>query len=508
MMKRLTACAMAALLILLAAVPALAETYTLEEKFYMQAFEQSAYRGTVTFAVSGNGTALMDSAQWALLRNLAPRLSLSLEHTTTRERDEGQATVSLLLDGKDNIKTTLLYDEKLYGVSSTLLGGENAYFTVARDWDLSNLAQSLIQQNSAWPPVWRMILAALNAPEAWKERAKPRLSLYETKLGLWMNSYASFSTGRENNVAYSELSCTIPAQAVKAEIKQLLLDLYNDAELLSMLREIVTAQEAAAYLQPVGMNNLFAMLDQLKLEEDVQIVRRYDATGNALLDSMTLPFAGTSPLHRITVSVGTEETGKNWRFQGEMSTGAEFDVSCLLGEDHIYTGAVTVLLPEEEQNGFVVKDSDARRTVAFDYSLIWEPGEDQYNLSRDQFSRAIKASLLIRPREGSTLPEQSVVLDASLLSGSSQRSATQLNGTLTWRDMESDASITATLSSRTVSPFAYNTPSSLNGAVRLDLLTQESRSGLMQSWLTRAAGVLGQLLLSGGGLNLSTVQPR
>jgi hypothetical protein len=30
----------------------------------------------------------------------------------------------------------------------------------------------------------------------------------------------------------------------------------------------------------------------------------------------------------------------------------------------------------------------------------------------------------------------------------------------------------------------------------------------MQSWLTRAAGVLGQLLLSGGGLNLSTVQPR
>jgi len=74
--------------------------------------------------------------------------------------------------------------------------------------------------------------------------------------------------------------------------------------------------------------------------------------------------------------------------------------------------------------------------------------------------------------------------------------------------MESDASITATLASRTVSPFAYNTPSSLTGAVRLDLLTQESRAGLMQNWIVRAQSVLLQILQSGGAVNLSTVQPR
>ena len=103
MIRRFIACALAALLLMLAAGPALADTYTLEQKFIIQAFQQSAYRGTVTFAVSGDRTATIGDAEWLMLKNLAPRISLSLEHTTTRERDEGQAAVTLLLDGKSNI---------------------------------------------------------------------------------------------------------------------------------------------------------------------------------------------------------------------------------------------------------------------------------------------------------------------------------------------------------------------------------------------------------------------
>ena len=110
----------------------------------------------------------------------------------------------------------------------------------------------------------------------------------------------------------------------------------------------------------------------------------------------------------------------------------------------------------------------------------------------------MKSTLLIRPRGASNLPEQSVTLEASLASGSSQRSATQLNGKLTWRDMESGASIVLDLASRTVSPFAYNRPSNLTNAVRVDLLNQESRTALVQSWMNRAATVFAQLLLSGG----------
>ena len=508
MMKRWIALALAALLALSLCAPALADTYTLAEKFYIQAFRESAYRGTVTMTVEGNGSSLFNAMQWVALKNLAPQLSLTVEHTTTRERDEGQAAATMLVNGKENIKTTLMYDEKLLGVSSTLLGGTNAYFTAARDWDLSRLTQSLVQGDSAWPPVWRMLLAANNASDEWKARAKERTTIYETKLGLWLNGYASFATGRENNISYSELSCLIPAQAVKAEIKQLLVDFYNDSELLTLLREIVTAQEAAAYLQPAVMNDLFAMLDELKLQGDVKIVRRYDSMGGALLDSISLPFAENGLLSQLTVSLVTEEAGKKWVLEGVMNDTTEFAFSCLAGEDMIYTGSVELLLPQQENSGFVVSDGAAdRKNVAFDYSLSWEPGEDQYTLSNDRFTRDMKGALLIRPKGVSDLPEQSITLEASLASGSSQRSATQLNGKLTWRDMESGASITLDLASRTVSPFAYTTPSKLTNAVRIDLLNQESRSALAQSWLQRAAAVFAQLLSNAGVAGLYTVQP-
>lgn len=507
-MKRLAALLLAALMAL-AAVSAVAEDYTLEEKFYQQAFKESAYRGTVTLAVTGDSTALMGAAEWAALKSLAPRLNLSMEHATTANKDEGQATLTLSVDGQASARHTYMYDDKLIAFGGTLLGGDNVYYSAARTWNVAELMESALRSDNAWPPMWRVVAAVETAPKEWKDRAADRIAQYETKLGLWLNGYASFSTGRENNVAYSELSCRIPAQAVKAEIKQLMVDFYSDSELLTLLREVVTAQEAAAYLQPAMMNSLFAMLDNLALEGEVKVVRRYDAAGSALLDSVELPFAKNSVLSFLNISVTPGEGGQSWRFQGALNDGKEFDISCLGSEEMIYTGAVEIVLPEEEKAGFVVSDAAVgRRTIAFDYNLMWEPGEDVYTLSTDRFTRDIKGSLLIRPKSGSELPEQSLTLEAAMSSGSSKRSATQLNGSLTWRDMDSGASISAVLTSRTVSPFAYTAPSSLNGAMRLDLLAGDALSAVTQSWTQRAVSYFSTLLLGVNFTNLSTVAPR
>ncbi len=506
-MKRGIALLLAALLAL-ACLPALAEDYTLAEKFYQQAVKESAYKGTVTLSVSGAGTAAIGNAEWTALKSLAPRLSLSIEHATTPYRDEGQATVTLTLDGKTSSKLTYLYDEQLMAFSGTFLGGDSAYYSAARSWNMTELLESFLSDNSEWPPVWQVILAIENAPQEWKDRADPRIGVYETKLGLWLNGYAKFSTGRDGGVMYSQLACTIPAQAVKAEIKQLMVDFYNDAELLTLLREVVPAREAAAYLQPTMINVLFSMLDNLQLNGNVEVVRRYDAAGNALLDQVSLPFAENSLLSALTVSCAPEEGGQNWRFEGRMNNGAEFSFSCLKTEETIYTGSVRLVLPDDEKAGFVV--SDAQNTaVAFDYNLTWEPGEDTYTLETDRFSREIKGSMVIRPREGN-LPEQSVMLEMTMSSGSSKRSATQLNGTLTWRDLESGASISAVLTSRTAAPFAYNTPSALTGAMRLDLLSADTLAAVVQSWTQRAAGYFATLALGGVSFTspFATVQPR
>ncbi len=505
-MKRGIALVLAALLMLTAA-SALAEEYTLAEKFYQQAVKESAYRGTVTLSVSGAGTAAIGAAEWAALKSLAPRLSLSVEHATTPYKDEGQATLTLTLDGKTSSKLTYLYDEQQMAFSGTFLGGDSAYYSAARGWNMTELLEGFLTDDHTWPPMWQMILAVENAPEEWKARAAGRISVYETKLGLWMNGYAKFSTGRDGGVLYSQLACSIPVQALKAEIKQLMVDFYNDAELLTLLREVVSAREAAAYLQPSMINALFTMLDGLQMNGSVEVVRRYDAAGNALLDRVSMPFGG-GMLEALTVSCEYQEAGQNWQFAGSLTNGAEFDVSCLMTEETIFTGTVRLVTPEEDNAGFVVSDA-AQNTVVFDYNLNWEPGVDVYTLATDRFAREIKGSLLIKPREGN-LPEQNLTLEMNMSSGSSKRSATQLNGTLTWRDLDSGASVSAILTSRTAAPFAYTTPSTLTGAMRVDLLSADTLAAVVQSWVQRAQSYFSSLAL--GGMSFlspfATVQPR
>ena len=511
-MKRWIAWALAALLAL-STVSALAEdTDTLWEKFYSQAVQYSAYRGTVTFSVSEEMPEAADPALWETLKTLAQQLTLTLEHTTSRTKDEGQANLIVSLNETPVSQNAYLYDEKLSGFSSDLLFGPNVYYTAARDWDWTRLIQSFAQGDNAWPPVWRMLLAVVNAPKEWKERASARLNLYETKLGIWLNGYATFASGREGEKAYSELSCQIPAQAMKAEIKQLLVDFYSDTELLALLREVVTPQEAAAYLQPSMMNSLFTMLDGLDMEGDVKVARRNEVGGGSLMDQISFPFSENNFLTALTLTLSAVEEGQQWEIEGGLQNGLDFSLACVASEDNIYTGSVAVLLPPTEEDGesFVVDDeAPGRESLAFDFSLTWDPGEETYSMANDRYSQTMGGSLLIRPQEGTPWPVQAVTLEATLASGSKKNAVTQLNGSLTWRDMDTDASIAVQLTSRTLAPFAYTTPSTLSSAVRLDLMSQESRAQLMQHWLNQLLGLIQPSAEPEAALPpLATIQPR
>ena len=489
-MKRLIAL-MLALTLALSAGLAIAEeeAKTIEEKFARQV-QVSAYRGAVTFTATGSGSKAIDPALWVMIRSLAPRVTLSTDHSYVNRTRQGQATWTLTLDENTLAHASLLYDSQLMGLSSTLLAGDDLYYTADRGWNAAQALEAVAQGENPWPSTVGIILAAQAAPDAWKQRLLQHLTPYETKLGVWLNSYASFETGKIEDVSYTELSCAIPMRAVKTEIKQLMVDFYNDAEFLSLLREVVTPQEAAAYLQPGMMNSFFAMLDALDIEGEVEVVRRYSAQGKLLLDMMRLPFAPSSLLSSLTITLRPDEFGDCWGLAGETSFGVDFDVTIVLGEEMIYTGSVDLLLPPEENTdaSYIVSDGpqeDAepeRRAVSFDYNLSWDPGEEIYTLANDQHVRSTSATLLIRPRGTDDLPLQTIALNYALSTGSSVTSSTQLNGALVWSDLESDASITATLESRTVSPTAVPVLSSVGNTLRVDQLSQENLLGLAQRW--------------------------
>ena len=95
------------------------------------------------------------------------------------------------------------------------------------------------------------------------------------------------------------------------------------------------------------------------------------------------------------------------------------------------------------------------------------------------------------------MPTQSLALKAAFSSsGNTQRSATQLNGSLTWRDLDADASITATLASRTAAPFAVSSLDQVTGALRVDLMNDAGRAALLQRWSVTSKEWLQKLITS------------
>lgn len=468
-MKRLTALLLA---LLLAGSDLPASAATLLEKFTGQ-FADQGFKGTVALEATGENTDALGSDAWAWLKAAAPRVTVEAAHSFA-DKSDGQMSLNVLIDGQPAGRTTLLYNSALMGVSSDFLAGYGeAWYTAARDWNVINLLQGLAHQGSEWPPIWHLLTAAEGAEEAWLQEASQHLVLFETKLGAWLNTYAAVSSVTEGEAAYTQLQWRIPAQDVKAEIKALLADFYANEALLALLRQIATPQEAASYLQP-GMQPVFAeWIDRAALEGEIAITRHYNAAGGAVLDEIALPFAQSQRLSSLTITVTPEGEGSAWRFRGALRGGETFDVTCVPGNEEIYAGSVALTLPG--------KDGGEGKSVAFDYNFTWDGGKEEYSLATDRFLQTMEGTLVIKPRE-SGLPSQSLALKADFSSASSARSSTHLDAVLTWRDLEGDAALTATLTGRTAAPTAVEKLSDQPRQTRVDQLPGSGLAALAQEW--------------------------
>ncbi len=452
-----------------------ASAATLMEKFTGQ-FTEQGFKSTITLTASGDTTAAVSADTWAWLTSAAPRTTVELTHSFA-DKSDGQAVINLLIDGQPAGKTSLLYNAKLMGLSSDLLTVYGAtWYTAARDWDLSSLFQGLIQQGGAWPPVWRLLAAVEGAPDAWKEEAAQHLVSFQTKLGTWLNGYAAASTVSDRNGSYTQLRWVIPAKDLKAETKLMLSDFYANSALLALLGKIFTPQEAACYLQPGMRPILEAWVDRTELAGEVEITRRYNSAGQAVLDQIKLPFAKQQLLTDLTVTLTPDKAGQNWRFQGTTRNGAAFDITCLAAGDQIYSGGVEMVLP--------ASDGGQEKTVAFDYNFTWDGGKEEYSLSTDRFEQTMAGTLVIKPRDGKQ-PSQSLSLKAAFSSASSARSSTRLEAELTWRDLDGGAAVTAALSGRTAAPTAVEKLADQKKTVRLDRLADGGFEPLIQQWKQR-----------------------
>ena len=208
-MKRGMAFLLAAALVVMC-VPALAVSYTVDEKFWGQAGNM-AVKGTVTFSVTGNETAAMDAETFQLLKSTLPGSIITFSYSNYPRVGRGGQAVVETGDGAEKKLTYLVEEDKL-ALGGDMVSGDGTFYLL--ETDAVQLLSLFRQEESTLPGLADMMQLFEQADETWQAAAQERLALYETRLSMWMNDYTGTAMGQDGDMLYSELNCTLPAQAV------------------------------------------------------------------------------------------------------------------------------------------------------------------------------------------------------------------------------------------------------------------------------------------------------
>lgn len=118
------------------------------------------------------------------------------------------------------------------------------------------------------------------------------LAPYTTKIDLWIEGYRQSAVlGKlEDGTTTMEVKYAITPAAIKAQLKQMVLDVLADATLLPKLQALLPEEQAQAFLQPLMQSYYFAAIDQLPLADELTISRTVSLKGDTLALHLHLPF--------------------------------------------------------------------------------------------------------------------------------------------------------------------------------------------------------------------------
>ena len=245
---------------------------------------------------------------------------------------------------------------------------------------------------------------------------------------------------------------------------------------MSLLREILTVDEQAAYLQKDMLWSFLSMIDRVKLNGDITVRRQFSAeNGDVIFESMRLPFAETSALKEMTAAHSVQEDGSLWQIRAELAKapyeGAVIDLSAQSMGSGIWVGELK-WTPAPEKDAVTEP-----RPLTFAYNLEWAEPEDVNDTYEQRYERNYKGTLVVKADESLGLPVMSLSFTNRIYSKlATLTSPTYLDAVLEWADLESGAGATLTFSGKTS---ARRTPVYLNEAIasalRLDMLDAESR---------------------------------
>ena len=483
-MKRIVSVLLCLLMLVLPACAEDVNTSSIAAIMARQVSGNSTLRVQLTAELSEQPASFADKSQWQTLATILPGLSLEGAYVFSRSGETlGNSQLSLHLKREKETLSTMHVNgrgEQWLAWGDAL---EDTVLTAPRDTEkllrdkyltLPSWAGVLLRDagligsllsDSVWPNPLRGALEGASDAE-WQEKLATVIRPHETAISAWLQAHTTLklvrgADGSMETVAETNASLSECAQEAAAMLR----GIYADEELLDLLRERLTEEEAL-YLEP-GMIRLFEpVLLSISGEEKLVVMRRYGSDGELRAMDLSLPLADGRVLKvsqvqgKLEVSFGKEEPNYHLTAEGNAESGwqGEFMFSC--GEE-MRMGTYQLFASLEPQT-------------------MDRSGETPIRRQNGTFT------LLIEPAEGQPFAAQSLTLTLTARAGEGTTQPARWYLDTTWQE-KGGAYVRASLKLRTDAPIvqteAQGTP------VSLAELSGQEREALVQRVLSHLAGL-------------------
>lgn len=339
-------------------------------------------------------------------------------------------------------------------------------------------------------------MAALNSASLQSKQMQDALEGYLTHMDLWIEGYRQSAVlGKlEDGTVTMQVKYVIAPAAVKAQVKQMVLDLLSDPVVLPALQEALDDETAQLLLNPKLQSHYFSAVDALPLVGDMTLERTVSLAGDTLALHLSLP---------LYDKVGGAVTLRYDRTRGEgdlpddNTISVESDVRLIRLTYQEYSSMTDVRVVQgqliSEPKGATAFDMDAgegQKTLAADFTL-----RQQSTQSKDDEGREVygyNAMLTLSPGgEGEAyiaLPETEATLEATFASKELKSAATEMNVQLVVGGEGWDQTVTLTANGRTRKKW---TPDKLPAQVtNVRDLTQQELTALLPGVALRTTALL------------------
>lgn len=416
-----------------------ADDYTVAEKLVKQLWAGSGFSGelSVSFDTPALRTKqpIRADVDYIYVR---PTEQNETEHRLDLRLEDGSAASAQLTEGALAFQADVLSPD-WYVLRVDGEGGDES----AAGQALQSGAGAALSL-TGMPEVTRTALALaarLSGSDAVQEALEP----YQTRVDVWIEGYRqdALLDKLADGTTTMEVNYRVSPAAVKAQVKQMILDLLADAQLLTALTDAMGEEAAQRYLNPALQSWYFAAVDALPLSDDMTISRTFSLKGDTLNLSLCLPLYDAQT-GAVTLSYDRQRGQGDLPDENVIRLESEERAISLRYQEYSSMTGVKVLQGRVENRAaesFEVDEADASASAAdyaADFTLKQEQAETRDSEGRDVY--AYNLSLSLQPEAGQELE---ATLASRFASKELKSAATEMDATLTVRRGQS--SVTAAL---------------------------------------------------------------